>query len=64
MQLVTPKVKWNGKYQFINELRGAIDKCIDEVEQYHNGKKAPDVQGELFTGQEENEELSDEYLLR
>lgn len=41
LQLKTPKIKWAGVYQFVDELRATIDVCIAEVEEYMNGKTAP-----------------------
>lgn len=41
VSLKTPRVKWEGNYSFLNELRVCIDDIITEVEAYMNGKAAP-----------------------
>jgi hypothetical protein len=45
--LETPKTKLNSGYPYAHEFSEAIDHCIYEVEQYKDGKRAPEVQGEL-----------------
>jgi hypothetical protein len=59
VKLETPKVKWeDNEYIYVNELRLAIEKCVEEVEAYMKGKCAPRlVQQELF---EEEEKFADE----
>lgn len=47
-RLETPKVKWSAKYDFLNELRMAVEILIEEVLAYHSGKIQPDPQGDLF----------------
>lgn len=37
----TPKLEFQSSYPFSNELRVAIDDCIDEVDAYMHGKTAP-----------------------
>jgi len=46
--LNTPPIKWEDEYQYINELRTAIEICKSEIIQYQDGKTAPDLQGNLF----------------
>jgi hypothetical protein len=58
VKLETPKVKYTGKYEFINELVVAVQTIIEEVTQYHNGKCRPDMQGDLFV--EPKEELNND----
>jgi hypothetical protein len=41
LALKSPKIKWAGVYQFIDELRATVDLIIHEVEEYMNGKAAP-----------------------
>jgi hypothetical protein len=41
LPLKSPKTKWAGVYQFVDELRSAVDLIIHEVEEYMNGKAAP-----------------------
>lgn len=41
ISLETPRIKFDSGYPFKNELREAVYKCCDEVEQYMNGKVAP-----------------------
>jgi hypothetical protein len=49
LHLKTPRVKWEGAYPFVHELRAIIDELKSEVEQYMNGKAAPVmVQQDLF----------------
>lgn len=59
VKLETPKVKWiDTTYIYVNELRIATDKCVEEVELYMAGKCAPRlVQQDLF---EEEEELAEQ----
>lgn len=53
VELKTPKVKWEGEYSFINELRVAVDDAKFEVEEYMNGKTAPRlVQQEMEFGED------------
>lgn len=54
VKLETPKRKWSDNYRFINELRVAIMDCIYEVEEYHNGKRAPERQTALEFPEEES----------
>ncbi|MFA6058923.1 MAG: hypothetical protein WC756_12045 [Taibaiella sp.] len=44
----TPIVKWTDEYQYSSELRIAIEKVKAEVLEYHDGKKAPEAQMDLF----------------
>lgn len=37
----TPKIKFSGMYLYMDELQEAISNAVSEVEQYMNGKKAP-----------------------
>ncbi len=48
LNITTPAVKYEDDYQYINELRIAVDKCQSEIVQYSDGKKAPDAQLEMF----------------
>jgi hypothetical protein len=41
LPLKSPKTKWAGVYQFIDELRATVDLIIHEVEEYMDGKCAP-----------------------
>ncbi len=56
VELKSPKTLFSGGYQFVDELRVAVDDLLNEVEEYMNGKAAPKmVQGELPMGEgEEN----------
>jgi hypothetical protein len=50
-----PEIDFNGSYPFINELRVAIDDCIEEVEAYMHGKTAPKmVQSEMFDDEDDS----------
>lgn len=40
----TPKIKLNGTYLYLEELQIRLDVTIGEVEQYMNGKKAPEAE--------------------
>lgn len=53
--IVSPKVEFTGSYPQANELKVAIDDCVNEVELYMNGKTAPKlIQAEMeFPGGEE-----------
>lgn len=56
LQLKTPKIKWSGVYEFVDELRASVDEIIVEVENYMNGKSAPKmVQQDLFEEEVVNE---------
>lgn len=57
VSLTTPSIELEGtQYQFVNELRIAIDNVVSEIEEYKNGKRAPIVvQTEMFA--EESEEV-------
>lgn len=47
----TPKVKWDDKhYKFSQELAEAIENLKVEINEYINGKHAPNNQGDLFEG--------------
>lgn len=52
VKLETPKIDWDDDYEFIRELSVAAQDLVHEVSAYHNGKIAPDPQGDLF---EEND---------
>jgi hypothetical protein len=61
LQLKTPKIKWAGVYQFVDELRASVDKIKHEVEEYMNGKAAPKmVQQDMFEEAEITNELEAE----
>ncbi len=48
IDIKTPKIEFNGNYQWVNELRVAIDTMIDEVKAYMMGYIAPKpVQAEM-----------------
>lgn len=48
LELKTPKIKWEGAYQFRDELRVVVGDIIHEVEEYMGGKAAPKfVQAEM-----------------
>lgn len=58
--LQSPKVDWDDDYQFLGELKVVVDEIQFEVEEYMNGKKAPEyVQQELsFETETDQFELS------
>lgn len=37
----TPKVKYSSAYLYLSELKERVQEAIDEVEEYRNGKTAP-----------------------
>lgn len=47
VKLETPVVKWHSDYAFVNELHVAIFNAVEEIEQYMNGKQAPQRQMEM-----------------
>lgn len=50
------KIKFDGGYKWISDLRECVDKCIDEVYQYMNGKCQPKIeQGKLEFETSEND---------
>jgi hypothetical protein len=56
VSLKTPRVKWDGGYMFLMELRACIDDAIGEVMQYMEGKAAPKFeQVEISFGEEVGE---------
>jgi hypothetical protein len=60
VKLETPVVKWHSDYAFVNELRVAIFNSVEEIEQYMNGKQAPQRQMELGFEEEEDPENEEE----
>ena len=59
ISVATPAIKWEDDYEYINELRIAVDRCQSEIVLYSDGKKAPDVQAELFDDEEQFNEGED-----
>jgi hypothetical protein len=59
LKLETPKVGWSDDYACVNELRVSIGDVIAEVEEYKDGKRAPEVQQSLF---DEEENYAEEGL--
>lgn len=57
--LNTPAIKWEDEYQYINELRKAVETCKSEIVQYQDGKTAPDLQGDLFGDFDKQEEVQE-----
>lgn len=55
VKLETPKIEWGDNYAFLPELSVAAQDLVHEVSAYHNGKIAPDPQGDLFEGDESDE---------
>lgn len=53
LNLVTPFIRYEDEYLYMNELRIAVSECQEEVAQYMQGKKAPDAQLSLFDGEED-----------
>lgn len=51
----TPKIKLNGSYLYLHLLEERLYKVIEEVELYHNGKVAPQMEQQSFDFGEENE---------
>lgn len=48
IDIKTPRIEFNGNYQWVNELRVSIDNMIDEVKAYMSGYIAPvAVQAEM-----------------
>jgi hypothetical protein len=37
----TPKIKYSGTYLYLSDLKARVQDAIDEVEEYRNGKTAP-----------------------
>jgi hypothetical protein len=60
VKLETPIVKWHRDYAFVNELRVAIFNAVEEIEQYMNGKQAPQRQTEMDFGDGGNDGQGDE----
>ena len=51
--LKTPKVKFfESNYSYAQELYAAVQKCKEEVKEYHFGKRAPNPQMELFDSED------------
>ena len=48
VNITTPKLRWDEDYFFISELSEAIEDCKTEVNEYLNGKHAPDNQTDMF----------------
>ena len=49
--------RWDEDYAFISELSEAIEQCKIEVNEYLNGKHAPDNQVDMFEGYEVEAEV-------
>lgn len=54
LNLNTPFTKFNpdfefSGYEYLFELRRAVNNCVDEITEYIKGKHAPSPQLELFT---------------
>lgn len=52
LQLKAPKIKFGSSYPFIGDLTIHVYDLIDEVGQYMKGKRAPEVQQDLFETEE------------
>lgn len=59
VKLETPVTKWQSDYAFVNELHVAVFNTVEEIEQYMNGKQAPQRQTEMNFG-DGNEDEGDE----
>lgn len=46
--ITTPKIKFNGAYVYLDELRDRLDESVSEVEAYMNGKTAPQFEQEAI----------------
>ncbi|AOR28755.1 hypothetical protein FORMB_17160 [Formosa sp. Hel1_33_131] len=57
VNITTPKLRWDEDYAFIDELSEAIEQCKIEVNEYLNGKHAPDNQVDMFEGYEVEAEV-------
>ncbi len=53
LKLETPKTKLDASYPYAHELSATLDWCVKEIEEYMNGKRAPEQQLDMF---EQNEE--------
>lgn len=60
LNLVTPLTKFEDEYQFMPELMGALHNLKNEVYEYHNGKRQPEKQQDLF--EEEDGEFADQKI--
>lgn len=62
ISISTPKIKWNSDdYQYTSELSEAVEACKIEVNEYLNGKYAPDNQLDMFGDDFENGETVQEF---
>ncbi|MBA3673461.1 MAG: hypothetical protein H0W75_00640 [Chitinophagaceae bacterium] len=55
ISLETPKIKLDSQYKWVDDLKEAVDACINEVEQYMGGKCAPADTNQLSLELNENE---------
>lgn len=56
VKLETPVIKWQSDYAFVHELHVAVFNAVEEIEQYMNGKQAPQRQTEIDFGEEDDNE--------
>lgn len=54
INLETPKIKMEGNYLYVEELSWRLSKVIDEVEQYMDGKTAPQPEQVVMSFEEED----------
>lgn len=50
VKLISPSIRWDEDYKYIDELSEAIEQCKIEVNEYLNGKIAPENQIDMFEG--------------
>lgn len=60
LNLNCPNTKFEDEYQFMPELIAALNTAKNEVLEYHNGKRAPEKQQDLF--EDEDGELLDQKV--
>jgi len=61
VELKSPKTAWDSNYQFINELRAAIDIATEEVVEYMYGKSSPKfVQAKMDFGKDDDDGQGDD----
>jgi hypothetical protein len=56
VKLETPVTRWQGDYPYVNELHVAIFNLVEEIEQYMQGKQAPQRQTEMDFGNEADDD--------
>ncbi len=58
LNLVSPFTKWDDDYELASELGEVIEECKSEVKKYlFEGKHQPDVQGDLFAQEDQDDPL-------